>query len=57
MPINRDDREIYEASDLKIQEILQDLTDGLLMPTGELAAALVAAVIIVIFLWKTSGAT
>jgi hypothetical protein len=57
MPINRDDREIHESSDLKVQEILQDLTDGLLMPTGELGAALVAAIIIAIFLWKTSGVT
>jgi hypothetical protein len=57
MPIDRDGREIHEASDLEVQEILLDLTDGLLMPTGELGAALVAAVIIVIFLWKTLGVT
>jgi len=57
MPINRDERGVLESSDLKIQEILQDLTDGLLMPTGELGAALVAAIIIVILLWKTSGVT
>jgi len=50
--------EIQDLSDIERQEKIQELTEGLLMPTGELAVALLAAAILVlIFLWKTSGLT
>jgi hypothetical protein len=49
--------EIHELSDFERQEIIRELTDGVLMPVGELGAALLAAIFIVIFLWKTSGVT
>ena len=49
--------EIQELSDFERQEIVRELTDDVLMPAGELGAAVLAAIFIVIFLWKTSGVT
>ena len=49
--------QIQEPSDLKRQEIIQELTDELLIPTGGLAVVALAAILIVIFFWKTFGLT
>lgn len=49
--------EIQELSDFERQEIVRELTDDVLMPAGELGAAVLAAIFIVIFLWKTSSVT
>jgi hypothetical protein len=49
--------QIQEPSDLKRQEKIQELTDELLMPTGVLAVVVLAAILIVIFLWNTPGFT
>jgi len=46
---------IQELSDFETQEMIRELTDDVLMPVGELGAVLLAAIFIVIFLWKTSG--
>jgi hypothetical protein len=50
-------RQIQELSDLKRQAKIQKLTDELLMPTGVLAVIVLAAILIVVFFWKTSGLT
>jgi hypothetical protein len=49
--------QIQELSDLKREEKIQELTDELLMPSGVLAVVVFAAILIVIFFWKTSGLT
>jgi hypothetical protein len=49
-------KEYLELSDTKRDEILQRLSNDLLMPTGDLGAALVAALLLAILLWKTFGA-
>jgi len=49
--------EIQDLSDIERKEKIQELTEGLLMPTGELAVALLAAILVLIFFWKTSGLT
>jgi hypothetical protein len=45
-----------ELSDAKRDEILQRLSDDLLMPTGDLGAALFAALLLAILLWKNFAA-
>jgi hypothetical protein len=45
--------EIKRLSDVKRQEKIQELTDGLLMPTGEFGAALFAAILILIVFWTS----
>jgi hypothetical protein len=47
--------QIQELSDIKRQEKIQELTDELLMPSGVLAVVVLAAILIVIFFWKTPG--
>lgn len=49
--------QIQELSDLKRQAKIQELIDELLMPSGVLAVIVLAAILIVVFFWKTSGLT
>jgi hypothetical protein len=50
-------QQIEKLSDDKRQLIVDGLTNSLLMPTGDVAAAAVAAVLVVIFVLNILGVT
>jgi hypothetical protein len=45
-------QQFQKRSDQTRELIVQEVTDSLLMPTGELGAALLGAIFVVIFVWS-----